>query len=437
MEPLRLDSQDALRPAWAGVGEEGHLPVRAERNDGSRDREADASGAIAEGADASARAKDRTGRPWWRTALRLARDAAIGLALITAVPVAVVAVRGVPLPPSGQELQARMDAVEPLRAHTLPVNANISPGEAGAAMHRLHTQLRAATGPFFPGLGEPVPRGQASAGQPLSLEQLRAVAEHPIWREVDRIASAADVDVLGGAYPLGIPAETSAWDMAIPPMARLKELTNASTMRSEYYRMIGEPEQAIAAAQATIGLGFAYIDDGRSTISALVGRVVMAPASDDLQLQYQMLGDQREFEIPAVKTSRNATPTPSPSLSPSAYSQRILEYAGDPALPRSVRWEQVQLQSLMSCNSTKAMLLPNSAALEAMYAKARQDLARFPSEHAYLALIERTSNSLPPGAPALTSLGDRLVMGAAAVAATVLQNPRVEACTRLAVELGQ
>lgn len=431
MEPLRLNSQDALRPAWGGVGEEAALPVRA-----NAWAEHGVDGRVHHHTDSAAHAGagNATDRPWWRTVLRVARDAAIGLALITAVPVAVVAVRGVPLPPIGQELLQRMETAQPLRAHTLPVNADVTPAQAGAALHRLHTQLRAASGAFFPELSEPAAsRAQSPALAPLTLEQRRAVAEHPIWREVDFVASAEAVDVLVGAYPKGFPAGMSTRELGIPPFARLKELTEASQVRADYYRLIGEPDRAVAAAQAAISLGFSYIDDGNSTISALIGRVMLGRASEGLRAQYQQLGDAREFSVvlPVRASSAPGSPT---DFDERAYTQRILAQAGDPALPRSVRWEQVRLQSLMSCGSVLSMLRPNAAALDGMYAQAGRELVRYPSEQAYLELIRRTATTLPSGFPAANSLGDRLVMGAATVAGTVLQNPRIPACTRLAVE---
>lgn len=470
MDPLRLDSKDRLAPAWAGLGEVGHLPVRVVTT--GRAEATAAFDVLNHGASSSrtvdgSRAHDApvSHRPWWRTLLRVARDAAIGLALITAVPVAIIAVRGVPVQEGEQSIVDRRAQVEPTRVLGTAVDPTVTPMQAGIALHALN---RRPANPMFPtrAIGERPPRVWESrtlapgmlaaptdaarwrspyASELLSaatrgftteeMDYLRAIAESPVWRDVDLVASAAQVDLIGGAYLLPFQANASVFAMPTPAFADTKALANAAVARAAYYVAVGEPDRAESALRSVVALGFAYIDNGENVLHALVGRVIVGMGRDGLHALYAATNNAPGLALTApFDAISDARTVPRTRAEVAVDQARVLANAGDPALPRSIRLEQVMLQSLTSCQSVATLLVGTSAQHSAMYDKARAELARFPSERTYLDLLESSSSSLPPEYAAPSSLGDKLVMGAAAVAGTVLRNPRIATCTRLALD---
>ena len=81
------------------------------------------------------------------------------------------------------------------------------------------------------------------------------------------------------------------------------------------------------------------------------------------------------------------------------------------------------------------MLMGHSDEVSDAYKAARTSLARYPSEEAFLQLMlqapdRRIATDLKG------PLSHRLIGGASEVAATILGNPRVAGCTRLALALG-
>ena len=78
------------------------------------------------------------------------------------------------------------------------------------------------------------------------------------------------------------------------------------------------------------------------------------------------------------------------------------------------------------------MLFGQSAETDAAFADAQKTLARFPSEVALLDIMRDATNRVPEK-EVVSSAPERFVMGAAVVAATITNNPRIARCTRIAV----
>ncbi len=459
MEPLRLNSKDVLAPAWAGVGEQAHMPVRA---DGARPY-AGAHVDVARDGDSRTSGDATVRRPWWRTALRVARDATIGLLLIAAVPVTFVAVLGVRSVPDNSTLLERMAQVEPMRAVTSPIDRTITPMQAGIALHELQRHPPHSTFPTlavsapverpwetlelspdmftsltaFGGFRGPSPTEVIAAAvngfSDAELAYLRAVAESPTWNTVDVVATAAEVDVIGGEFVLPFRPNARAYNMPIPSFADSKALAYAANVRAAYYLAIGQPERAEAALRSIVSLGFAYMDDGRSTVEALIGRVLVGIARDGLHQLYTATGDLAGMALTKPLPPIATTPDPRSSAAEPAASLNTRANTDEQTLPRAIRLERVMLQTMTSCGSVQTMLFPESDGSRTFFERERADLARYPSERAYMDLIASTSSVLPTTADSDLHFIPRLIIGAASVTSTVLHNPRIETCTRLTV----
>lgn len=444
----RAQSREAPESPWAQAADAHNLPQAAEQNVRASECEP---------------AMPHAGVPRnrGRTALRVVRDAALGLLLIAAIPLGFIAATGDTIrfnPRSATERIAETDRLRPLM---LTKDGRMSPVEAGYALHSLHPSqehadfpLRAV--PAADGLGWKNLeanshlfadfRAPASAGLPAStrivaaaavgfsdeeLLHLRSIAEAPVWAQIDEIARASEVDVIGGRFVLPFRTTAPAFLMPIQKFASTKELAYAGVSRAAYYLAIGERAQAEAALKSIVSFGFVLIDNGTSAIDGLIGAVVANIGRDGLHQFYSVTGDAHGKALtaaPAQVRAVGAGPQ-SPPLPESQHRASLMDAVGDPRTPRTIRYESLLSLSASTCGSVKGVLFGHTAEIESGFREARTSLARFPSELAlldlYYALPEHTMRNDD------RSLLGRVVMGAAAVTGTITQNPRVVACTRL------
>lgn len=396
----------------------------------------------------------------WRSARRWLRDAVIGLAIITSFPLAVIAARGDPLPLDRSRLSARLAQVEKLRVLRVPTNSELTPLAAGQLWHAtdvvpdngMFPTQRAAppaerswqqvplTADMFIG----VARGQTHVLQSPDVLQaatralsdaerqyLRVVAEAPIWRDVDRLASAPAIDVLGARYTLPFRADASPMFLPVPRFASTRELAYAGLARAAYHVSQGEPARAEQALRSVLSYGFAMLDNGSSVLEGLVGRVVVGIAGEGLHTLYTITGNASGAALTAPVADPPSTLSGVRSETRrGATEAQLIATAGDPTAARTLRFESLYMLAFSSCTSVRGVLFGPSTASKAAFEEARRSLARYPSERALLDLLEDAPNR-PLGDASLDSKSDWLLLGAASVASTVLHNPRVLACTRV------
>ncbi len=278
---------------------------------------------------------------------------------------------------------------------------------------------------------------RASGGfTPEEMTYLRGVADAPIWREVERVPSAAQVDVIGGQFVLPFREDAFSPAMPITRFADTKALAYAGVSRAAYYLALGDAARAEAALKTIVSFGFMYIDNGSYTLDALVGRVIVNIGRDGLHQLYEVTGDARGLELTAPLPKRPtqvAKKSSTQAESDAIVAGRMLE-ANNAQLPRTVRYERLQKLAFSSCGSVREVLTGPRDEVRESFAKALQNLARFPSERAYLKLMLDSPNR---GARIGNTHGkaEALLTGAAAVAATVLHNQRIATCTQLALAL--
>lgn len=455
MQHIRLDSKEGIASGWsaasAGFADARNIPERynaAGKIDGNSD-------------DAEASAPKRG---WAGAAFRFVRNALIGLTLLTAIPVGVVQLRSHYQIAYDYSVSAnRIGRVERFRSLEVAKDPSITPMQAGTAFHALQMRdgkssvpmrevplpapwpwrtnkisgdMFAKAGPLSKNFYGPRPElaiEQARVGySEAELAWLRAVAEAPVWKDFDMVASAKAVDMIGGQYVLPFPEGINAFQLPIVKFANMKELAYAGVSRAAYYLAIGETAKGEAALRSVVSFGFMMVDNASSTIDALVGAVIVNIGQSAI-VQYDVAtGTTRQIaEAPVPEVTANPD-NRGRRTTAHELQQRLLRGVNDPTLPRSVRMEQLRQLSFSSCTNVPGMLFGPGDEIETAYAKAAKDLARYPSEAAFIELmLEGTNRILVKDN--ITSAPERLIMGAAAVASTITGNPRFESCTRVAI----
>ncbi len=112
-----------------------------------------------------------------------------------------------------------------------------------------------------------------------------------------------------------------------------------------------------------------------------------------------------------------------------AARERMLNEVTDSRTPRTLRYEALSNLALGTCGSDKGVLFGHPEHTQSRFEEARASLTRFPSEDAVLDLYYNgPQQAITESA---RSIDGYVVLGAAAVTATLTSNPRVMTCTRL------
>ncbi|MBC8087365.1 MAG: hypothetical protein H7Z40_08855 [Phycisphaerae bacterium] len=455
MQPVQLNSKDGLAAGWIGIGGADKLAERARSS---------APSAPDDVRTAGERDVASTGRGWLHAGLRFARNAAIGLALLSSVPIAVIGMFG----GRYQSLDTtanreRLESSERLRAFTAPKDAAITPTEAGIALRALQSGKSSAdfqmhdvgapharpwktlvlTSGMFAGLRNGNFSGLATSRiisaasksfSPAELTYLRTIAEASLWKDFDRVATAGAVDVIGGQFVL--PFSEKAYVYAMPAIryADSRELASAGVMRAAYYVGVRDFERAEAVLKTVVSFGFALIDNATNSMDAAVGRVIVGIAGDGLMQFYTATNKEtlaaalKPAHLSVAKGARNVRPR----VDAAVLRARLLADANNPNLSRGLRYESLSKLSFSSCGNVREVLFGPSKEIGDAYAGARQTLARYPSEQAHLDLMLHAMDRIPEDAGVLLA-PERFLVGAATVAGTILNNPRVASCTRMAM----
>ena len=448
MKEFRLDSGEKIATGWIGASDARSVPA----------------GVHAAASVSDMPGGESAGRGPLRTGLRFLYNAAIGLALLTVVPFAVVGWVGANGPARNTSgVAERLADAERLRPLMAPKDLAISPMQAGLALHALQSQRPDARFPMRAvgtQLGRPwkertVTAGMFAVRSPGSdapaanwvimaaargfsadeMSYLRAVAEAPIWREFDRVASAPAVDVIGGQYVLPFPADAFAPGMPVLKFADTKQMAYAGVSRAAYYVAIGQHDRAEASLRSIVSFGFALMDNGTSAIDALIGFVTVGIGQNGMEQFYMATGkviptgtdvEHRRPPLRAGNPRANATVTAE------VRRQQLVEYVDNATMPRALRFDRLHELTFSSCGSVREMLFGPGQEVRDAFGRARTALARFPAEQAYVDLIQEAPNRIPEDDAPRSAL-DNLVMGAATVSGAVLNNPRIAACTRVAL----
>ena len=396
-----------------------------------------------------------------RRVVRVTRDIVLGLALIAAIPLSFLRIseqRGWNMTEAGW----RRRYADHLRSLMAPVDASITPEAAGAAMRRLlpvsssnqvakwspalppglfvgdiDSSIWNGPGPFrlikeagkgvwsYKKLGISEPSGlrfTLSDGFGISQAEhdwLKALAELPVWKDLDLVAAATRVDMAGPRVQLLFNAQ----------LLRSRGLSWAGSARAAYYVSIGDRARAEAALRSLVSFGFALLDNGITTSDATIGRDIVHVGRAGLMQLYMLDGRSNLLEMtdaqPFVPPRSGSQP---PDRSAAGVRAEAIRNVTDPSLPRSVRFEQLSAMAWSTCRDVRSLLLPPSEEVQHAFDVARETLAQTDAERRYVDLLERNATTMP-FRPAPPSLVLQVVQSAAVVTSMVTSNPRIARCT--------
>lgn len=389
---------------------------------------------------------------WWRRSLRVVRDVAIGFAVIAAIPLTTISVMG-SSNWSTNSLRDRVVELARVRPLGVAVDPSISPIAAGEALHRLAppkpregdgqrvivpdvlpweaapldaTLFDGRRSTWWAGPNPSEMLTTAPAFSPAEMAWLKAMAEAPMWQDVERVARAKSIDIYGAMLETPLGANSS----AVTPFLstrRLRVIGEAGVARAAYYEAIGQPARAEEALRTIVSFGFAMVDNGIWFLDAMAGRIAVERGRSALRELGLLHGDARLVALAAPFSSKSG-------VSRVPFAERVENATRDltdATLPRSFRFEQYSLLRYSTCSTMRGTILGLSDQEEAAVEEARRTLPRFESERGVLDYMDRrfdaSIRAIPPGG-ALRAI----VQGAAEVTSAVTGNPRIAACTRMA-----
>lgn len=374
------------------------------------------------------------------------------LVLCLAIPVSIVALRGDQLEEmmtlATSNTSKRALIAEAARPHSLPVDASITPMQAGEAMHSLRAEKDRTGGAFvfrtdvqavtprwletpydttlFPGTksgGWDGPHPQeilavaAARPTPAQRAYLNAIAADPVWRVWDQIGSAAAVDGLGGQFVIPFASNALWYDRPIPKFAATKEIAYAGIARAAAHLAAQRPDSAEHALRSVIAFGFAMSDNSTTVIEQLIGVVIVGIGRDGLERFYTIRNDPRGAQLAARVDSLT----------------KQSEAGGTLPSIRSMGFEGAIVPAFAPCTNVKELVFGRSDENQALLDSLRGAVARYPSEQAIFDMLESNVEGgvLEGFADRSPGLVMRAVYGASRVAGKVMGNPRLPTCAVL------
>src|SRR3990172_3486576 len=278
-------------------------------------------------------------RKWLRIAARRVTDIVVAFAVLTVIPLlAVSTISGVVWRSTEQQLgwntRARVARSAPMRAFTLPKDPAITPMQAGLAVlalpsdrtgggfrynsvpSRLEAPWRDAKtlrSPFSSELAQGsgyngpsakvldvAPRGFTKE----EMAYLERVATAPMWRELDRVARAPAVDLIGGQFVVPFSSDVSVWQMPVIRFSSTKYFSYAGAARAAYHLARGDAATAESALRSVVSYGFALVDNGTFLVDQLIGTSIIEIGRDQLAHLYAATGNPAGKLLPANPITR-------------------------------------------------------------------------------------------------------------------------------------
>jgi hypothetical protein len=409
-----------------------------------------------------------------RRVRRVVLDLAIVVVAFTAVPVLAVSLSNGAVFRSGFSIEyarERMRAAEASRPFTIPTDPSITAVDAGRSFLALQDTRSSAVFPTLDGphpaatwrtlkitqtmFREALPSRGHFANPALiiraaqkgfsaeEMEYLRSLAAAPAWRDFDRVARAPAIDMIGGQFQIPFSSAATAFEMPIFGSGSVKDAADAAVSRAAYHFAVGQRDSAEAILRSVVSFGFALRDNAPLIGYQLVGRSVVSIGMAGLESFYTVTNDPRAAAARAALASL-APPVGRPISAASVADSRsvdemrrdLIRSIDDPNELRGVRFESLEKLSMSSCTNVRELLLGQRADVSDAFARAKRDLARYPSEQAYIDLIRR-----PPGQSAIYARDPGrpfgwLVVGASTIAGAALHNPRLAECAMFTVNGG-
>jgi hypothetical protein len=368
------------------------------------------------------------------------------------------------------QLENRLRGLGPALQVAPPLDAAITPDSAGRTLHAMLTTLRplvarsgrrvperpAAPRVPFPSLyAEDAPFGDlpatstslpdpsplfARAQQGLSRSErlwLQDVAEHPAWPMFAVLARASATDMLGGRFELPFPDGTDPGSLPIMPFASTSELIVANGLRASLFLADGRRAEAEGALREAIGFGRALLG-GTWIIDDVMGAAAVRRATLQLIDYYKAVDDPRAHTLRAALDSAEAGGRADARISRAdalaedlrARERRRVAEIRDSTLRPSERLERLSSLGLLQCARLRSVLFGPSDEVTAVFAWARDSLARYESERELIRISSEVPASLAgEGGVPSRRLGPRAWLLDAW--GRLLGNQRMQGCARV------
>lgn len=358
------------------------------------------------------------GRPDRGLAFRTVAVAVVVLFFLVAIPVISLAFTTALGPqvanlavPDLVEIQEDAAGVEAMRRFELAEDPDISPREAGEALHSLvwvgrrrdagsplMEPVRTHEEPWFPedpeGLGpffpsrwtlevlERAPEGLAD----VEVRYLERLASHPAQLEMATLARAGIADVAGTRWRLPFPDSLTLLTLPIPSYGSVRDAGYARVGRAALELSRGGVEEAEESLREIVSSGFFLMEEGPILTDALVGMALVETGADALEILFRATG--REEEARGVRWARSSTARAAslgrvgrttPDIQ--ALVKEMSETVVRPSTIRGLRWDLMGgFHTLSPCINTHKVFFGPGGDYERWLADAREGLVRFPSE---------------------------------------------------------
>ena len=442
MDQIRIETQGARPAGFFSAREEAQLPAPSSPGPGLT------------GAPARAR------RSWLGIALRIGRDALIAVALMTTVPIGLVAVAGDRVWAYSSwnfNIRFRIAQSNAARPLALPKDPSITPMQAGLAFNALQQKTEVKGFPMI----EPATRPEATWDRaiitpdmfrtaqptmyhgpnsqaileavakgftPQEMAYLKTVATAPVWKNFDLVARVPAVDFVGARFKVPFGANVTAPELPIIRYKEVKELAYAAISRAAYHMAIGQRDSAETILRSVLSFGFTLVDNGTSLMDELIGTVIVGTGRDALQRFYVITNDPRATS-PALMPWQRVDGKGGPAITRTGEDvrRRLIALTQDPKAFPGERYEALRMLSMSACTNVRELMFGRRSDVTDAYRAASTGLARYPAERALVELMSREPeySRHPIAYGPITGMA----MSAAAVAGTVLHNPRLETCT--------
>ncbi len=305
--------------------------------------------------------------------------------------------------PSFSSIEANFQRAEVFRPYRLEPDPNITARAAGEALQSLlhvgqprelegyeQAPARVYERPFIPDSLRAWLRQTINAGgQNLSAEDrryLEAMAAHPAFAELETIASAAEIDVVGTRYAPAFPESLLPLEMHIPAYFGLRVAIDIILISAYMDLDAGRPARAERAIREVISTGFVLIDDAPMLIDNLLGTRLVLNGGTALKVYLRRTGRTDEVEkLDAIAdhvqrvTERMGQRRIGHSVEQAT--RAMPEMVTDTLSPLGLRWEFFQtVSTFASCNNLFTMVFGPGEEYRNWVEEARASLVRRESD---------------------------------------------------------
>lgn len=341
---------------------------------------------------------------------------------------------------------------EAYRPYVVDVDSSLTPGQAGELLHSLARagygehdaeQFREPARVYDePWLVDGAPEGFRPEAPPywsdtiwtwvergLTLEQseyLRDVADHPARNDFTRLASAADLDLVGAYYRLPFDDDDTYFSLPIPRTAGMRAAANTHIAQAALHAAAGRYDEAEMMVREVISVGFLLTDASPSLLSNLVGSILVQTGGDALERAFRVAGDAEAAAAlsaavgAADRAAERMSVAAAPAPGGTAYLQRLPEVAEDVRALPGLRWEAANLVTVFSpCANLRRVVFGPDEEYFAWMDRVRSSLVRYPSEEAYFEVAMR--GIAPMAEPSFFSRFVVMAMGGASTQGSCAQ----------------